>query len=453
MKSVELKEKYEIDIIDLTSTGEGVGKVDNFTIFVEGTVTGDKVLVMVQVIKKKYAIGKLLKIIKPSCYRVEPPCMYFDKCGGCQIQNIDYKYQLDIKSKQIKDNLKRIGGFDLKELNIKSIIGMDSAYNYRNKAQYKVSKNGIGFYEKKTHKVIPIKECLIQSEISQKIISYVNEFVTENNVSIYDEQTHTGILRGIVERVSYYNDEIMLILVLNVKSFNLKEKFIKYINKNLPEVKSIYININKGRNNVVLSKENILIYGNEKLIDKIGELQYKISPLSFFQVNPIQTKKLYDKVKAFAGLSGNEVIFDLYCGIGTISLYLAKNAKKVYGIEIVPQAITDAKANMKLNNINNTEFIVGKAEQKMPQLLEQGVKADIVVVDPPRKGCDEKLINAIIDMAPMKIIYVSCNPSTLARDLKIICNNGYKIEEVQPVDMFPHTGHVESIVLMSRVEK
>lgn len=445
--------KYILDIIDITGSGEGIGKIDGFTVFVEGAIPEDKVEVKVKVVKKNYATGYIIKLLKSSPYRVAPKCKYFKWCGGCQTQDIDYNYQLEIKQKLITDNLTRIGKLDLKDIEIKQIIGMTDPYNYRNKAQYKIDQEGLGFYQKKSHDIVNVKSCSIQSSLSDKTIKVLNEFIKNNHISIYNEETGKGILRGIVERVSYYNNEIMLIFVINGNDFKYKDELISYIKENLNNVVSIYFNINMNKTNVVLSANNKLAYGKSKIIDTIGDLKYEISPLSFFQVNPIQTKVLYDQVKALAQLTGKETVFDLYCGIGTISLYLSKEAKQIYGIEIVPEAIEDAKQNSQLNKINNVQFISGKSEEKMPRLIKQGIRADVVIVDPPRKGCEETLLKAMVEMNPEKIIYVSCNPSTLARDLKILNDNGYKIQAVQPVDMFPHTGHVETVVMMSRVAK
>ena len=447
---IEKNKEYILDIIDITATGEGVGKVNGFTVFVDGAIPEDNVKVAIMIVKKNYAIGKIIDLIKPSQHRVNSPCDFFAGCGGCQTQNIDYEYQLQLKEKIVKDALERIGGLDLSKVKIHPVIGMKEPFHYRNKAQYKIHKKGLGFYEKKSHNVVPLANCIIQSEQSSRTIQYLNQFIVENKIPIYNENTHKGILRGIVERVSYYSDEIMLIIVINDKKFKWSKELIDFIKENLPNVKSLYLNINTKKTNVVLSKENKLIYGKEKIVDSIGDLKYEISPLSFFQVNPIQTKILYDKVVEFAEITGKETVFDLYCGIGTISLYLAQKAKMVYGVEIVPEAIADANKNKELNKIENAEFIVGKSEEEMPALVEKGVQANVIVVDPPRKGCDEKLLESIIHMSPKRVVYVSCNPATLGRDLKILSEGGYKVKEVQPVDMFPHSMHVECIALIQR---
>lgn len=447
---VEKNKEYILDIIDITTTGEGVGKIEGFTVFVDGAIPEDKVKIIITVVKKNYAIGKMIELVEESPHRLKAVCSFANQCGGCQTQNIDYPYQLQLKEKIVKDALERIGGLGIEDIKVHPIIGMEEPFHYRNKAQYKTHKKGLGFYEKKSHNVVPLTDCKIQSKESLMTIQYLNQFITEYNISIYDENTHKGILRGIVERVSYYKDEIMLIMVINDKKFKWSKELIHFIKENLPKVKSLYLNINTKKTNVVLSKENKLIYGKEKILDTIGDLKYEISPLSFFQVNPIQTKVLYDKVVEFAGLTGKETVFDLYCGIGSISLYLAKKAKMVYGVEIVPEAIEDAKHNKRLNKIENAEFIVGKSEVEMPALAQKGIQADVIVVDPPRKGCDEKLLRSILNMSPKRVVYVSCNPATLGRDLKILSEGGYEVKEVQPVDMFPHSMHVETICLMSK---
>ncbi|MPW26349.1 23S rRNA (uracil(1939)-C(5))-methyltransferase RlmD [Alkalibaculum sp. M08DMB] len=438
-----------LNIEDISSKGEGIGKYNGYTIFVEGVLPDEKIRAKITKVKSNYAIGSLDKIIEQSKNRRTPPCVFFEDCGGCQIQNLEYKEQLKIKRKIIVDALERIGNLKNIQDKVKSTLGMKEPYEYRNKAQYKVSQDAtLGFYKKKSHEIIPINHCKIQSGQSESTMKYINEFIQKNNISIYNEETHQGIFRGVVERVSNFNNEVMLIFVVNVKKIKFSKELIEHIKKYLPNVVSIYININMNKTNVVLSKTNKLIYGKEKITDSIGTLKYEISPLSFFQVNPIQTKVLYDKVVEFAELTGVETVFDLYCGIGTISLYLAKNSGRVYGVEVVEEAIKDAQDNMKLNNVDNVEFTLGKSEEKIVELLKQGIKADIVIVDPPRKGCDEKLLDAIITMSPQKVIYISCNPATLARDLKVLNVGGYNIEEVQPVDMFAHTMHVETIVAL-----
>ncbi|MFZ7133900.1 MAG: 23S rRNA (uracil(1939)-C(5))-methyltransferase RlmD [Eubacteriales bacterium] len=453
MNPINNNQEYTLHIEDMTHTGEGVGKVNRFTVFVDESIPLDQVKAKIVQVKKNYALGELKEIIVPSPYRIQPTCEYFEKCGGCQTQNIEYHYQLRLKEKHVLHSLQKLGGIDTNAIDFKPIIGMKIPFNYRNKAQYKLNKEGIGFYAKKSHDIIPVEKCSIQSKCSENTMAHLSRFIQEYKISIYDEKTHQGVLRGIVERVSTINHDIMLILVLNAKHFKYKKELIHFVQRNLPAVRSLNFNFNLKKTNVVLSQENQLVYGREKIQDGIGDLKYEISPLSFFQVNPIQTKVLYDQVKTYAGLTGKETVFDIYCGMGTIGLYLAKEAQRIYGIEIVPQAIKDAQANAKLNGITNTQFIAGKAEEKLPLLFKEGICADVVIVDPPRKGCDSALLQTILTMVPDRIIYVSCNPGTLARDLKVLVEGGYHIHSIQPVDMFPHTMHVETVVLMSRVEK
>jgi len=448
---IKLNQTYEIEIIDMGHGGEGIGKIDGFTIFVEETVIGDKVKIGITTLKKNYGIGKVVKYLEYSPFRVNPQCTIFYQCGGCQIQNISYKKQLETKKKIISDNLRRIGG--LHELQIHDVIGMESPERYRNKAQFPLTdKNGqieIGFYRKKSHDIIQCDTCMIQHEINDKIIKEIKHIIKKFKLSIYNEKTGKGLLRHIVTRIGVNSKEFMLILVVNGTHLPNKDEMIEDIKEKLPEITTLVQNINTKKSNVILGDQNITLYGKGYIMDSIAGIRFQISPLSFYQVNPVQMEKLYSKALEYAQLSGNETVFDLYCGIGTISLFLAKKAEKVIGVEIVEAAVEDAQRNAEINHIENTEFHVGKAEEVVPKLYKKGYKADVVVVDPPRKGCDEKLLATMIKMQPNRIVYVSCNPSTLARDLKHLEANGYKTIEAQPVDMFPHTAHVESIVLMT----
>ncbi|WP_053957690.1 23S rRNA (uracil(1939)-C(5))-methyltransferase RlmD [Inediibacterium massiliense] len=443
---------YDVLIHDIGENGEGIGRVDGFTVFVDGAVIEDEVKAKIEVVKKNYAIGKIIKLVKPSPFRIHPMCEYTRKCGGCQIQNIDYSMQLQLKTNKVKANIERIG--KIKDAIIHDTIGMDHPYAYRNKAQFPVGmKDGqvqIGFYQKKSHNIIDLHNCYIQDEMNAKIIKVIRDYINNYNVPNYNEKSGKGIIRHIVTKVAFSTKDIMVVIVTNGRELPKKDILIENLLEEVPNIKSIVQNINSKKGNVVLGRECITLYGEEKIIDTIGTLKFNISPLSFFQVNPIQTKVLYEKALEYASLSGEEVVYDIYCGIGTISLFLAQKAKKVYGIEIVPQAIEDAKENAKLNDVENVEFFAGAAEEVVPRLYKEGILADVVVVDPPRKGCDEKVLDTIVKMNPEKIVYVSCNPSTLARDLKYLDENGYKTMEVQPVDMFPHTGHVETIIMMTK---
>ena len=453
--TIRKNEIYTLTITDIGTHGEGIGKIDGYTLFVKNTLPGEEVKVLVVKTNKNYGYGKALEIIKPSPSRVEPLCPAAPRCGGCTLQHMDYRAQLIQKQNKVKQNIMRIGGFD--NVDVEPTIGMDDPWNYRNKAQYPVSSDNkginIGFYSLGSHKTVNIGNCLIGSKSDPEILSLVRKFIEENKIPVYNEETGKGLIRHIVIRTGYYTDEIMVCLVVNSNNFKYKNKLIETL-KPVVGIKSIVINYNTARTNVILGQKCETIYGNDYITDKIGDLKFKISPLSFFQVNPQQTYKLYSNALEFADLKGDETVIDAYCGIGTISLFLAQRAKEVYGIEIVPEAIENAIENAKLNNIENAQFYTGKSEDIVPELYNtKGIHPDVMVVDPPRKGCDESLLNLMLDMQPEKIVYVSCDSATLARDLKILCSTGeYSIRKVQPVDMFPHSYHVETVVLLSHTK-
>ena len=448
--------EYVVDIVDIGQGGVGIGKYEGFTVFVEGGLIQDKVKVRINKSKKNYAVGDIVKIIEKSPFRVERICSDDLKdCGGCQIQELDYNKQLELKTNEVKQVISRIG--KLENVEIHETIGMKNPCRYRNKAQFPIQNiNGetaIGFYKKKSHNVIPTDMCVIQHDINDKIIKIIKTYIQAYNVSLYNETTHTGVLRHLVTKVGFTTNEVMVVLVANGTNLPHLNELASVLKENIPGFKTLVLNINKAKTNVILGKENKVIYGNGKINDYIGDLVFEISPLSFFQVNPIQTEVLYNKALEYAELKENDTVFDIYCGIGTISLFLAQKATKVYGIEIIEDAIKDAKINAKLNKLDNVEFYVGKAEEVVPKMYSEGKTANVVVVDPPRKGCDEKVLDTIVSMKPDRVVYVSCNPSTLARDLAYLYERGYKCVEIQPVDMFPHTMHVECCALMSRVEK
>ena len=446
--------EYIVDIVDIGQGGVGIGKYEGFTVFVDGGLVQDKIKVKITKSKKNYAVGDIVEIIEKSPFRVERKCSEsLRQCGGCQIQELDYQKQLDVKTNEVKQVISRIGKLD--DVVIHDTLGMEHPFRYRNKAQFPIQKKDnmpvIGFYKKKSHDLISTDECIIQHEVNDKIIKIIKTYIRAYNVSIYDEKTHKGLLRHLVTKVGFTTGEVMIVLVANGKKLPYLKELASVLKENIPGFKTLVVNVNTQKNNVILGKENIVAYGDGMIRDYIGELVFEISPLSFFQVNPLQTEVLYNKALEYANLGENDTVFDIYCGIGTISLFLAQKAKKVYGIEIVEDAIKDAKRNAKINNMDNVEFYVGKAEEVVPKMYKEGKRANVVVVDPPRKGCDEKVLDTIVSMEPDRVVYVSCNPSTLARDLAYLNERGYKCHEIQPVDMFPHSVHVENVAWLSRV--
>lgn len=449
---VEKNKTYEMTIDALGSNGEGIGRIDGFTIFVEGALPEEKVDVLVVKLKKRYGYGKLLKIIESSPYRVEPHCPVAKTCGGCQLQHFSYEGQLAYKAKKVKDDLERIGG--LKNIGELTACGMENPWRYRNKAQFPVGvgKNGeveIGFYAKRSHRIVDTPVCYLQDTVNDKITEVVREFMSELKISAYDEEKHKGLVRHILTRVGRNSGEIMVCLVVNGKHLPHSEVLVERL-RQISGVVSIVLNINKEQTNVILGKKTITLWGKSAIEDTLGGITFEISPLSFYQVNPVQTEVLYQKAVEMADLKGDETVLDLYCGIGTISLFFAKKVKNVFGVEIVPEAIEDARKNAEKNGITNASFEVGAAEEVIPRLFhEQGIAADVIVVDPPRKGCDQGLLDTITSISPTKLVYVSCNPATLARDVAVLCEKGFRVKDVQVVDQFPMTVHVETCVLLS----
>ena len=448
--SVEKGDVVKVNVVDIGSKGEGICKYNDFTIFVQGVVPGDILETEIVLKKKNYANGKIVKILEKSEIRQIPDCEHFDICGGCQIQNIKYDEQLKYKTNKVKNAITRIG--KIENVEVYDTIGMEEPYEYRNKGQFPIklvnNKIQIGFYKVGTHDVVNLDKCIIQEKISNKVLAAVREVINENKISAYNEKSHKGILRHVVIRTAYHTKDTMVILVTNGRDLPHIGKFINKL-KEIPEVKSLIQNVNKQRGNTILGLKNYTLYGSNFIVDDIKGISFEISPSSFFQINSKQTEILYETALEYADLKGDETVFDLYSGIGTISLFLAKKAKKVYGVEIVTQAIRDAKRNAKNNYIENVEFLKGKAEEIIPKIYENGIKADVVVLDPPRKGCDNRLLEVIIKMEPKKIVYVSCKPSTLARDLKYFIEHGYEVQKIQPVDMFPHSTHVETVCLLT----
>ena len=446
----------QVTIEDIGVTGEGIGKIDGYTLFVKDTVIGDVVEVKIMKAKKNYGYARLMNIITPSKDRVTPECNIARQCGGCQLQAMSYAAQLKYKQKLVSDNLQRIGGLtEGVDYEMCDILGMDTPFRYRNKAQFPIGrdKNGkiiAGFYAGRTHSIIANTDCLLGAEENEAILNEVISWMEVCKVEPYDEKTGKGLVRHVLIRKGFTTKELMVCLVINGRKIPQVEKLVDRLQK-IEGVTAIMANVNTEQTNVILGKEIQPIWGQDYIEDYIGNVKYRISPLSFYQVNPVQTEKLYGKALEYAELTGKETVWDLYCGIGTISLFLAQKAKQVYGVEIVPPAIADAKDNARRNGIQNAEFYVGKAEEILPHKYEtENVKADVIVVDPPRKGCDEALLETIVKMQPERVVYVSCDSATLARDLKYLTANGYKAERLATVDMFPMTVHVETVVGLQR---
>ena len=444
-----------LEIEDCGIDGEGIGKADGFTVFVKDAVIGDTVTAKIIKAKKNYGYGRLMEVLKPSPYRVKPKCEFARQCGGCQLQALSYDQQLVFKTNKVKGHLERIGGFT--DIPMEPIIGMDELFHYRNKAQFPVGRNKegkivTGFYAGRTHNIIENRDCALGVAENKEVLDRVIAHMEKYEIEPYNEATGKGLVRHVLIRYGYFTKEVMVCLILNGNKIPKEELLVKSLCE-IPGMTSITINVNKKRSNVILGEEICLLWGQEYITDRIGDISYQISPLSFYQVNPMQTQKLYAKALEYADLHGQETVWDLYCGIGTISLFLAQKAKFVRGVEIVPAAIENAKENAKLNGLENTEFFVGKAEEVLPrEYKKNGVYADVIVVDPPRKGCDETLLETMIEMNPERIVYVSCDSATLARDLKYLCERGYELRKVCPVDQFGMTVHVETVVLLSKGE-
>lgn len=447
----------EVFIEDLGEEGQGIGKVDGFTLFIKDALPGDRILAKIIKVKKNYGFARLEEIREPSPDRVEPKCKHHKACGGCQLQALSYKEQLRFKQNKVENHLRRIGGFT--EIPMEPIVGLEVPYHYRNKAQFPVGydREGnlvTGFYAARTHSIISNKECCLGTDVNKTILEIILDTMKEYGVTAYDETSGKGLVRHILIRYGFCTKEIMVCLIINGKKLPYEQVFIDRLCK-LEGMQSISLNFNTEKTNVIMGERCTTIWGTGYITDYIGDIRYQISPLSFYQVNPAQTKKMYDLVREFAGLTGKETVWDLYCGIGTISLYLAGMAKQVYGVEIVPQAIEDARNNARINNITNAEFYVGKAEEVVPDFYEKAggdLHPEVIVVDPPRKGCDAALLETIVKMAPDKVVYVSCDSSTLARDLKYLCGEGYELKRVRAVDNFCMTVHTEVVTCLQRVK-
>ena len=445
---------YEIEINTLGTSGEGVGRYEDFTVFVPYALPGEKVKARITEVKKTYATGKLLEILRQSGDRVEPACPIYKECGGCQLQHLSYEAQLKAKRQQVIDAVTRIG--KQPDLFVEPTLGAATPWNYRNKMQFPIGrekgKTVIGCFAQGSHRIIDTGDCHIQKEGNNEVVNAVREIVTKLNIPVYNEDKHTGVLRHVVGRVGKHGD-IMVVIVTASKTLPREKEFVKMLRSRLPKAVSIHQNIQTYRNNVIMGRDTKLLWGRPTIQDGLGRLNFHISPRSFFQVNTAQAEVLYNKALEYANLKGEETVIDAYCGTGTITLFLAQKAREVIGIEIVKPAIQDAQKNARDNNVRNAEFIVGDATQVMPRLYKQGIRADVVVVDPPRAGCTETVLKTFADMQPERIVYVSCNPATLARDIAVLDELGYKAQKVQPVDMFPNTSHVENVCLLTRKEK
>lgn len=448
-----------VDIEDIGVNGEGIGKVDGYTLFIKDAVVGDRVEAKVMKAKKNYGYARMMKLLESSPARVKPRCTYARACGGCQIQEMSYEQQLLFKGKKVRNNLERIGGFpgELLERVMEPVLGMEDPFGYRNKAQFPfgTDREGnpvTGFYAGRTHDIIANTDCALGVPVNQEILKIILAFMKEYGIPSYDEKDGKGLLRHVLIRYGFTTKEIMVCLVVNGSRIPHADVLIRRL-CGIDGMTSISLSPNTRKTNVIMGDSYQVLWGQGYITDCIGNVRYQISPLSFYQVNPVQTEKLYSLALEYAGLRGGETVWDLYCGIGTISLFLAQKAGKVYGVEIVPQAIEDAKRNAEINGITNAEFFVGKAEEVLPEYYEkhagESAGADVIVVDPPRKGCDGVLLDTIVKMQPEKVVYVSCDSATLARDLKVLCGSGYELVKVRPVDMFPMTVHVETVVLLS----
>ena len=461
---------FQLQITDLGTGGEGIGKHEGMTFFVKGALPGDLIEAGVTKLKKTYGYARIVRILEPSEDRVEPICPVAGKCGGCQIMQMDYRAQLRFKERKVAQDLIRIGGFSEKLVAkvMQPIIGMEEPYHFRNKAQYPIQEDEqgnpiAGFYALRSHRVVESDRCYLGVDVNEEILAIVKDYMRANKVSAYDETTGKGLLRHVLIRVGFSSKEVMVCLIINGSTLPAASDLIARLQQ-VEGMTSISVNSNTRRDNVIMGNVTKTLWGSDYITDAIGGVQFQIQPRSFYQVNPVQTEKLYGKALEYANLTGQETVWDLYCGIGTISLFLAQKAKTVYGVEIVPEAIEDAKRNAALNGMDNAHFYVGKAEEVLPEYYEQGsihgekiaaadekLKApDVIVVDPPRKGCDEKCLSTMVQMAPKRIVYVSCDPATLARDLKFLCAEGYELQEVTPVDQFGHSLHIENAVLLTR---
>ena len=448
--SVEKNKEYIVDIIDNGYEGEGIAKIEDFTIFINGAIKNEKCRILIVKVNKSYAFGKLLEVINKSQNRIASDCKTYKRCGGCSLRHIKYEETLNIKKNMVQ-NL--VGKSLTKKIKVNNVIGMEKPIYYRNKLQYPVGrdKNGlpvIGVFANRTHEIIPVENCLIQNQAAEKVTKEIYRFIKENNISVYDENSRKGLIRHIVVKIGLKTKEIMCIIVSNNEKIEKEDELIETIKGKFPQVKTIIKNINNKNTNVILGDKNIILYGDGYIYDKLGDFTFKISPMSFYQTNPIQTEILYNKAIEFAKLDKDDILCDLYCGIGTIGIFASNKVKKVYGIEIVEEAVGAAKENAKINNVNNIEFMVGDVEKAFKVLIdEKKIIPNAVIVDPPRRGLDNTTINKLKELELKKLVYISCNPATMVRDVKML-EEKYDVKEIQPVDMFPYTSHVECVAVL-----
>lgn len=451
---VSKNNKYSLTITSMGHSGEGVGRYEDFTVFVPLALIGEKVEVVITEVKKNYARGKVVAVNTASPDRVTPPCHIYEQCGGCQLQHLSYPAQLEIKRRQVIDALERIG--KQADITVRPTIGMDDPWHYRNKMQFPIGMQRgrivIGCYEQASHTIVDTRECLIQDVRNNAIANTVRNVAAQLDIAPYNEQTGQGVLRHVIGRVGRSSGELMIVLVTAVKDLPSRNRFIRELTDRLPNLVSVVQNINSRHTNVILGEKTFRLWGKPVIIDSLGEFSFDISARSFFQVNSRQAEVLYNTALHYAGLTGSETVIDAYCGTGTITLFLARQAQKVYGLEVLEQAVADARKNAAKNNVHNVEFIAGDVNVLMPQLSNQGVKPDVIVVDPPRAGCAKTTLETFAAMQPQRIVYVSCNPSSLARDVDILAQLGYKLQEVQPIDMFCQTSHVECVALIIRIK-
>lgn len=448
-------DRFVTEILDMSEDGAGIGRTDGYTWFIKDTVIGDRVEAGVMKMKKNYGFARMVRILEPSPFRIPERCPVARQCGGCQLQAMSYEEQLKFKERKIRNHLSRLGGIPEEEIPMEPVMGMEDPWRYRNKAQFPFGRNRngeivTGFYAGRTHSIIEQEDCLLGIEENKDILEIIRNFMKEYNIAPYDEAEHRGLIRHALIRKGFATGELMVCLVINGRNLPYREELTERLRK-VPGMTSISLSLNMEKTNVIMGKEIVNLYGPGFITDYIGDVKYRISPLSFYQVNPVQTRKLYETALEFAGLEGGETVWDLYCGIGTISLFLAQKAGKVCGVEIVPQAIEDARQNARLNGMENVEFFVGKAEEVLPEQFETGhTRADVIVVDPPRKGCDEKCLETIVKMQPRRLVYISCDSATLGRDVNYLRKNGFEVKRVRGCDMFGWSTHVETVCLLQR---